>query len=778
MKRRKMLTIIGMGGVVAGAGRSREGNDSSPKGGIVRYLPSFEDLLAEESLKKGDLVATLGYYEINDGGDGQYIIIEGVDSTDGKEGVFVLKNGMSARLIGVNSVHYKLFGAKGDGVYDDGEAILQAHQYANQHQLPVHNPTGEFWIKSTRNIPVETNVNWGETVFYIDEKLSGKQPVFHIKSRHASVEVPAGSTEHSAMVQKVRPGVQVIKELNRFENHLIHLYDDQDRIAFRAGESYNSKGRAREELIYVSQGGRVLGDIAWTFKPTVAITAYPAETSFLEMEGGIFYLSGESSVEYPLGYTHNGILVTRSRTRIRRQWVGIQPGHRDDSMVPQSGFYYFTKVYDVQLEDIRLNPREKNRPGEDRDVPHGTYGIGGNRVLEFSMIRVVAEGTGIHWGIMGTNMMKNVSLDHCRINRIDVHFHLWNLTIRNTEIGQRGITVTGGGRLFIENTVCHQNYFINFRNDYGAKWDGDVHLSHCTLRPIGKGRVVVFEFSASDFEYGYPIGIAHGININQMVIDYRTVPDNDRGCWLMRNSKFSVTASDERLFFPASVRFQNIRVIGRNKGLRVARIIDPAGYAIEQTGSYDGDVLHANSDWVLDNIDLQEVGPEDQSTEQYHLIMERQESSDHERDEYSPYLNLTVRNCRHFSSYMTDVPAKIQIVDSVVNQLVLDDSKASEGRAIFDRCDFIPIGRASDNEPIYALGTTLGTTFANCVIHLPKKGDDLQVKDLSLIPFIEINKSVKYSHMNTRLSNGFIRFLNDNNIKLKKRFLEELMLRT
>src|SRR5690606_37188190 len=179
----------------------------------------------------------------------------------------------------------------------------------------------------------------------------------------------------------------------------------------------------------------------------------------------------------------------------------------------------------------------------------------------------------------------------------------------------------------------------NFRNDYGAKWDGEIFLSHCTLRPLGKGRTVVLDFEASDFDYGYPIGIAHSINVHEMTIDYRTVPDNDGDCWLMSNSKFSVTGSKERLFFPGSVRFQNIRVIGRGRGLRVAHIMDPAGYALEHSGRYNGDILHTNSDWMLDNVELQAVHPNEKSTEQYHLIMEPQESTEQERDGYSPHLN-------------------------------------------------------------------------------------------------------------------------------------------
>ena len=35
------------------------------------------------------------------------------------------------------AVNYEMFGAKGDGVTDDSEAIKKAHEYANQKELTL-----------------------------------------------------------------------------------------------------------------------------------------------------------------------------------------------------------------------------------------------------------------------------------------------------------------------------------------------------------------------------------------------------------------------------------------------------------------------------------------------------------------------------------------------------------------------------------------------------------------------------------------------------------------
>jgi hypothetical protein len=43
---------------------------------------------------------------------------------------------------------------------------------------------------------------------------------------------------------------------------------------------------------------------------------------------------------------------------IRNQWVGLDNGRADVSMSPKSGFYSFSSVYDVRLENVRLIPWE------------------------------------------------------------------------------------------------------------------------------------------------------------------------------------------------------------------------------------------------------------------------------------------------------------------------------------------------------------------------------------------------------------------------------------
>ena len=82
---------------------------------------NVESMKNATNLINGSYAKTLGYYEINDGGEATYKITNTVSETEYKE---ELKNGLFATLLIDNdSVNVHQFGAKGDGTTDDSNAI-------------------------------------------------------------------------------------------------------------------------------------------------------------------------------------------------------------------------------------------------------------------------------------------------------------------------------------------------------------------------------------------------------------------------------------------------------------------------------------------------------------------------------------------------------------------------------------------------------------------------------------------------------------------------------
>lgn len=748
--------------------------------GVPSELPTTEEstVFQSVSLKNarelkgaapGDILLTYGFYELGDGGGACYRIVEKNSDIEINHGdVVSVGKDLAAVLIARTAINYKMFGAVGDSHNDDGVQINLAHEYANKYHLPVENIHGEFWIKQTRSIDIKTSVQWGTTIFHINEKYNNKRPVFRVTSYNSPKEIELNSSQKKELLQQLTPGAQEITVLKEYNNHLIVIQDQSDRIGFRAGSRYKGRSWAKEELFYVEEDGRILGDIAWNFKDYTDLKAYPAENSYLTLEGGSFYLSGDVPESQKVMYIHNGFVVSRSRTIIQNQWVGLEPEARDISMNPRSGFYTLSNVFDVTLENIRLIPWEQNREGEDRDVPAGTYGIGGSRWLNTTFRNITAEGTMLHWGVFGTNMNKNFRVENCRLNRVDVHFHCWNLTIKDSLIGNRGISVTGGGEMIIENTTCENRFFINLRRDFGAKWDGSIVIKNCRLKPKTDSETFILYSMATDFDYGYPIGLARFLSVEDFVIDYKGIPECKKESWLVGLSGFSKSKEGQRSFFPRELRFRNVFTEGREKGVRLMKATDPQGYLLPLTGSYDNFFFQPNAYMSFDNIQLDE---DSGGENDYHLQLNM--ISEEPYDSFSLYPKIHISNCNSLSLKLGKACFTLLVENSTVHRISSATADPMPGEIAFTNCKFLPVIDADSNKP-YQLSTELGTSFMHCVFHLPRSGQQDIHQLLSLIDFIRINKYVLYNHIHSRLGKDVQNFLQRENISLKSNFIRML----
>ncbi len=738
---------------------------------FVARCATAESLRSAPSLGKAGWVETMGFYVPGDGGAALYRIEKAsVALLPNGADVIALPDGRLAVLAESEAVNYRMFGAVGDGDNDDGVQIKLAHEYANRHRIPVINRSGEFWIGESNNIPIQTNVHWGQTTFHINERFNSKRyPRFVVLNDEPTRTLKLDQETKAILLKKIRPGVQIIDELAPYAGCLINIADANDRIGIRAG-NYSKRGWAREELFYVEEEGRIIGDIAWTFKDFTSVKVTPCNDVYLIIEGGRFYFSGDTPTGGSTGYHQHGIVIQRSRTIVREQWMGLEKGHRDVSMEPRTGFYVLRDVYDVTLENIRAMPWEKNRRDRAKVVAHGTYGIGGARMLNCTFRNLTAEGGWVAWGVFGTNLNKNFRVENCRLNRIDVHFHCWNLYIRDCTIGFKGISVTGGGDLFVDNTTRHGNSFISFRRDYGAKWDGRIRLRGCTLRPTGNGTVSVLSHRMADFDYQYPIGFARDVTIEDLRIDYSAVPESTAPCWLMDIVPFSQTETGARLFFPHHITFRDVRVTGREQGVRLLRIPDPQHYDVGRPGRYNGSTLEANCTLVAETVQLEKTTPKyPGDTDAVHLLIGSKARAEY-ADPMSLFPEIRFTDCDNVCVYLGDCITSTFFDRCSLNTIT---APSLRGELVFRDCRFRP-NVQEIRGGLYTLDCTLGTRLTNCTVHAPVVGATVQPEMVDRSGFVEINGAVRYYQLNTALGNQVIEYYRDQGTELNPDFLAKL----
>lgn len=120
----------------------------------VRSYESIAQMKADTKLKEGYHVKTKGYYEVNDGGNGEYIIVDDDTLVDDGGLIHVLSNGLRAKLIN-SKINVKQFGAYGDGTHDDTTSFKNALSLNRE----IYIPNGNYLL--TDNLTVNSSI-YGE----------------------------------------------------------------------------------------------------------------------------------------------------------------------------------------------------------------------------------------------------------------------------------------------------------------------------------------------------------------------------------------------------------------------------------------------------------------------------------------------------------------------------------------------------------------------------------------------------------------------------------------
>lgn len=124
----------------------------------IRTFPNVESMKQANNLKTGGLIKTQGFYQSNDGGGADYVIVDdiGEDEVD-EASIITLQKGLYAKLLVQDYINVKQCGAKGDDKTDDTEAIQKSFDLASKYGTKLIFPKAVYSVsKVTYNAMVET----------------------------------------------------------------------------------------------------------------------------------------------------------------------------------------------------------------------------------------------------------------------------------------------------------------------------------------------------------------------------------------------------------------------------------------------------------------------------------------------------------------------------------------------------------------------------------------------------------------------------------------------
>jgi len=413
-------------------------------------------------------------------------------------------------------VSYEQFGAKGDGVADDMPAILKAHAHANEHGLPVKSKPEATYHLGTKALTaiIATDTDWGTSRFIIDdsgEVADRKKALFEVRSLLKPIPLEIKSLRRGQTRLDVKPA----------RDCLVYVENLNRKLFIRRGLNANS-GSPQKEVFILRKDGAVEGGIDWDYETLTRVEARPIDEKTLTLRGGIF--TNIANRGRQTDYWARNISIRRSNTvvhgvahRVTGEGVHGQPYY---------GFLHASRCARIIFRDCVIDARKtySKDAGEGKTVPMGSYGYSADLVIDFRM-KGCRMGNDIHdrsrWGVIGTNVMKDILLEGCELSRMDVHQGVsGSYIIRRTTLGHMGLNAIGRGKLIVEDSTLHGRSLIRFREDYGSTWDGTVLIRNSRWVPPGGASLTMFEMSNDGtHDFGYPCSMPSVITIDGLTVD-------------------------------------------------------------------------------------------------------------------------------------------------------------------------------------------------------------------------------------------------------------------
>ncbi len=333
------------------------------------------------------------------------------------------------------------------------------------------------------------------------------------------------------------------------EKALYVLKTDSMKRWGRNGSATASSGlRSQTEVVIVNKDGTIddVAPLQWDWKDIHWIEKYPMDEKQLVVKGGKF--TTIVNVLNSKAYVNRGIAITRSNVLLQgveHYLAGEDACFTDKSLVngkyyprlgaPYQGFFRLNHCAYVTLKDcVLFNHLRVFMYGDETNstAPYDYYAEYCAAITldhcvcaaDADDLTGLGDPTGImdrsRWGTTGTNFCKSIVVQNgCSLNRIDAHMGTYNMTVKDSTMGFRGIAVVGFGDLVIENVTSYGDYFINLRRDYGSAWYGNVSIKNCYWS-LGTGnysaRLIFAEYDPT-YLYGYDIITENGVDYSSML---------------------------------------------------------------------------------------------------------------------------------------------------------------------------------------------------------------------------------------------------------------------
>jgi len=632
-------------------------------------------------------------------------------------------------------VTYEMFNVYCDGINDDGIAIKEAHIFANANNYPVKCLKGKsYYILGTTNIPVKTDTDWGNSKFIIDDKLGTyNEPVFVVLP--TSGQQSLSSEIVNSVASKIKIATNRIVELAGYGRCLVRVTNSSKIQFIRKGLNADS-GHAQLDQFIVDNDGYVENEIIWDFDTVTGVILYPIDEQRLIVSGGHFTsLTNVYSPEYL--YMGKNIHITRSNVLIRDLTHTVADNNTGR---PYNGFITTQGVCLIHLKDCNLDPRPftQNVDG----VSMGTYDMVFNETVDITLENVNALSKNPNkWGVIASNYLKDCKIFNCKLSRIDAHLGVWNLTIKDSVIGEQGLSLIGGGLLLIENITIYSLNLVFFRDDYGSNWNGNIAIKNVKHIPFSAAltyfSLLYFANDGThDFGYDCRLGLDF-IKLENYTLDSSNLPLVNQYYLLnIQAGSLSVTTIPPYAYkAPKRISFKNIKVRNPNVGFivitnNVYQWFSDVVFAYEviNTISIANKLIRIQENITIDieDVQLKPISTDTMYNASSNLIEKSAILGFVETDAYLSepkrlIARFNIRDCKNIVAGVWGLPCILNITDSEIVRLVGQTTETTvpsgtRSNAYINNCTIRPV--LSSTKSMVRINPS-GYRFSNCTFYSP-----------------------------------------------------------
>ena len=432
----------------------------------------------------------------------------------------------------VKYVYYSEYGAVGDGVTDDLDAIIRAHEAANEAGIPVRADVGAtYYIAGVgKSAEIQTDTDWSDAKFIIDDSKVAvedrNRPIFNVSSKLSETEITS--------VKTLRKNQEKL-DLSLEYPSVIIATDNTVRRYIREGLNQNS-GYPQIDVFVVDKNGNVdmKAPIIWDYDNITTMRAFPVDEETLTVKGGRFTtIANQAESRYT--YYARSIWVRRSNVVVDGIYHDIT-GELDHG-APYNGFIHIANCTEVLVQNCMLSGHKvySTIGAANAPVSMGTYDTRVNSATNVTY-KNCKQINDIHspdtWGILASDYSKNITYDGVEFSRFDAHMGVANATIKNSILGRQGINIIGSGVFLIENTKVYAGSFVNLRADYGSTFEGELIIRNCEYIPNNGRRsdaVLVNGSYSGQHNFGYTCYMPRKIIIDGLVIHDNNPPEDYQG---------------------------------------------------------------------------------------------------------------------------------------------------------------------------------------------------------------------------------------------------------